>query len=96
MHSLRAEVVDSVLKVAENARGRARERRTFENFELRERAASSSSKFPGERASNESARRSLARGSLVIFLHNLKIPHFGQKKVTEGGCWVDTSKGDHK
>ena len=38
----------SVLKVAENARGRARERRTFENFELRERAASSNSKFPGE------------------------------------------------
>jgi hypothetical protein len=41
-------VKSSVLKVAENARGRARERRTFQNFELRERAASSKSKFPGE------------------------------------------------
>ena len=79
----------SVLKNSESARERARARRTFQNFQLRERAASSSSKFRGEWASNESARRSLARGSLAIFLPNPKMPHFGQKRVAEGGCWVD-------
>ena len=86
----------SVLKNSESARERARARRTFQNFQLRERAASSSSKFRGEWASNESARRSLARGSLAIFLPNPKMPHFGQKRVAEGGCWVDLSKGDHE
>ena len=86
----------SVLKNSESARERARARRTFQNFQLRERAASSSSKFRGEWASNESARRSLARGSLAIFLPNPKMPHFGQERVAEGGCWVDLSKGDHE